>query len=185
MTADELLPEIYFDWLRQEAFHARSNRTTYEGVLRVLHDIPFIWTHWMDENRVGDALSFRQYEFLSFQTDLDDLDRIWLGQWATATPTALEVLLGIARRWCYYFGGDVHYYFGHLWRNLGLEHFPGKRLSSSAQESVRLKIDNWMMRQFDSDGFGSPFPLNNPEGRDSREIDIWGQMNLYSAEHFQ
>lgn len=188
MTKDVWLEEAYFDWLREEAFSSRQNRREYEGVLRLLHDIPFYWTIWNDENRAGDALAFRQSDFLGFQPDLHLVDQVWLGQWATATPSVLEVLLAIARRWTFYFQGHVQYYFGHLFRNMELDRFHGRQLPRSKQEEVRIRIDNWMNRQFDPNGHGSPFPVSNQYALDiidMRKVEIWGQMNAYSAEHFQ
>lgn len=188
MTADPWLVETYFDWLRSEAFSARGNRREYEGVLRLMHDIPFYWTHWSDENRAGDALVFRQSDFLGFQSDLEGLDQIWLGQWAMAAPSVLEVLLGMARRWSHYFQGSVPYYFGHMFRNLELDRHPGRLLPAPSANAVRLKLDNWMSRQFQPNGQGSPFPVNDPMAlgiTDMRQLDIWGCMNAYSAEHFQ
>lgn len=188
MTADSWLPEIYFDWLRSDAFSSRVNRKEYEGVLRVLHDIPFYWTIWADENRAGDALSFRQNDFLGYQQDLDQLDQIWLGQWATASPSVLEVMLGMARRWSLYFEGHTTYYFGHMFRNLELDRYPGRSLIPVKAAAVREVIDNWLSRQFLPNGIGSPFPVNNQfafDIIDMRKVEIWGQMNAYSAEHFQ
>jgi hypothetical protein len=188
MNADIWLTETYFDWLRQQAFASQVNRREYEGVLRVLHDIPFYWTIWPDENRGGDALSFRQNDFLGFQNDLEGLDQIWLGQWATAAPSVLEVLLGIARRWELYFEGHIAYYFGHLFRNLELDRYPGRALWPSRSEEVRHRIDIWLSRQFEPNGIGSPFPVNDQRAFDiidMRKVEIWGQMNAYSAEHFQ
>lgn len=188
MTSDPWLTETYFDWLRSESFSARVNRREYEGCLRQLHDIPFFWTLWPDEDRAGDALSFRQNDFLGYQNDLDTLDQIWLRVWAEASPSVLEVLLGIARRWASYFGGDVHYYFGHLFRNMEYDRHPGRILPQSSVNGLRDKTQTWLTRQFDCNGNGSPFPISNLENNkrvDMRVIPIWNQMNVYSLEHFQ
>lgn len=188
MTKDVWLEEAYFGWLRDEAFTSRNNRRDYEGVLRLMHDIPFYWTLWGDENRAGDALSFRQSDFLGYQEDLDSLDQVWLGQWATAAPSVLEVLLGCARRYTYYFQGPIQYYFGHLFRNLELDRFPGKILTGASADAVRIKLDNWMSHQYQPNGYGSPFPVNDQYALDildMRKLEIWSQMNAYSAEHFQ
>jgi hypothetical protein len=188
MTPDPWLTETYFQWLCSESFSLATERREYEGVLRTLHDIPFYWTIWSDENRAGDAMSFRQYEFLSFQTGLDELDQFWLANWATATPSVLEVLLGIARRWTYYYEGNIQYYFGHLFQNMEFNRYPGRVISTATREAIRSLVDNWMARQFYPNGQGSPFPVDNMRAfdiLDMRKIDIWGQMNAYSAEHFQ
>ena len=188
MSGDLMLMETYFDWLRSDCFSEASERREYDGILKVLHDIPFYWTIWSDENRAGDALAYRQSDFLGFQRDLDSLDQAWLNQWAQASPSVLEVFLGIARRWHAYFEGSVPYYFGHMFLNMELDQFPGRFLSSSSEEIVRAKLDDWMSRQFEPNGKGSPFPIALPVDAyhlDMAKIDIWGQMNAYSVEHFQ
>lgn len=180
------IEETYFQWLCNEAFTEKAQRRDYEGCLRVLHDIPFYWTIWSDENRAGDALSFRQYEFLNYQRDLDSLDQVWLGNWATASPSVLEVLLGMARRWHFYFEGNVAFYFCHMFRNLELDRYPGKYLVGQSQEGIRIRIDDWLSRQFKPDGTGSPFPVQHAlDVVDMTKLEIWAQMNAYSAEHFQ
>lgn len=190
MTPDEWLIETYFEWLVADAFESRTDLGTYSGVLKALHDIPFYWTLWSDENRAGDALAFRQFDFLEELTDPRNslVDQHWLENWATATPSVLEVLMGIARRWNMYFDGRVSYYFEHLWKNMGFDRYPGSQLNGSGLDMIRLKVDNWMSRQFQPNGIGSPFPVNDQivfDIMDMRQVDIWGQMNAYSAEHFQ
>lgn len=185
MDGDAWLVETYFDWLKSDCFVANVRHDEYVGVLRLLHDIPFYWTIWSDENRAGDALAFRQSDFLSFQSDLDSLNQQWLAQWATASPSVLEVLLGISRRWCFYFEQPTAYYFGHLFVNMEFNRFPGKIINNLSQEVIRARCDDWMSRQFQSNGLGSPFPLKRRGIADQRHVDIWGQMNAYSAEHFQ
>lgn len=186
MTADTWLTETYFLWLAEDCFESTSERREYEGILRLLHDIPFYWTIWSDENRAGDALSFRQSDFLSTQNDLDRLDQHWLHAWANQTPSVLEVFLGMARRWTFYFEGPVPFYFQHMFRNMQFDHCPGRTLPGYVQEAVRAKCDEWMSRQFKSNGEGSPFPTHHALNVvDMRMIDIWGQMNAYSLEHFQ
>jgi len=192
MSADVWLEETYFDWLKSEAFSLQGERQAYEGVLRELHDIPFVWTIWSDSNRAGDALSFRQSNFLGYQQDLGRLDQQWLNKWAQEAPSVLEVLLGMARRWAYYFGtgdgSETAFYFAHLFLNMGFDHFPGKTLPSQAKAALREKVDIWLSRQFNPDGTGSPFPLQRDialDVVDMRQIDMWAQMNAFSAQHFQ
>lgn len=180
------IEETYFQWLSNEAFSRKDERRQYEGCLRVLHDIPFYWTIWLDENRAGDAMAFRQHEFLNYQQDLDTIDQVWLGNWATASPSVLEVMLGMARRWHFYFEGPVSFYFGHMFRNMALDRFPGKVLTGRSQENIRVRVDDWLSRQFKQNGVGSPFPVTHAFNIiDMTKLDIWSQMNAYSAEHFQ
>jgi len=186
MTKDVWLEETYFDWLRSDAFSERTERREYEGILRVLHDIPFYWIIWLDENRSGDALSFRQNDFLGFQTNLESLDQHWLQEWSEQTPSVLEVMLGMARRWHFYFEGSVPFYFAKMFLNMGFDRYPGRVLSPAAAEEVREKCAIWLSRQFNPNGDGSPFPIQHAlDIVDFTKVDMWAQMNAYSAEHFQ
>ncbi len=185
---DQLITESYFNWLKSDTFVLASERRNYEGVLRLLHDIPFTWLLHPDDNRSGDAVTFRQYEFLDQLQLPPDVDMVLLGQWATASPSVLEVLLGCARRWNYYFGGpSVSFFFQHMFNNMGFNDYPGRHLEVGQQRVVRQRIDIWLTRQFHPDGVGSPWPLVGVwrQYDDQRNADIWGQMNAYSAEHFQ
>lgn len=185
---DHAITEAYFNWLKSETFVTLHEQRQYEGVLRVLHDIPFTWVLVSDDNRSGDAVDFRQSEYINFMTVSRDVDMIKLGQWATSAPSVLEVLLGCARRWVYYFGGpSVPYYFNQMFANMGFRTLSGRVITPAEQDAVREKVDVWLTRQFAPSGLGSPWPLNqfaHPVA-DQRRVDMWGQMNAYSAEHFQ
>lgn len=189
MKADaKRLEKLYFEWLCLDAFANPQDRINYEGVMRLIHDIPFYWTMWSDENRVGDALSFRQSDFLSMQNKawIDAMDQHWLGDWANAAPSVFEVLMGMARRWSFYFELPVSTFFQHMFINMGWHYYVGKNLPERTCDLIRTSADNWMARQFSANGEGSPFPVRYALGVvDMRKLDIWSQMNAYSAEHFQ
>lgn len=180
---DGWLTEEYFRLLKRDTFLLPDHQRDFELTLRVLHDIPFYWLIHSDDNRVGDALAYRQSEFLDV-IDRKQLDPVKLGQWAMSTPSVLEVMIGIAHRWCYYFGGpSVPYYFTIMFANMGFASVNNAH-TKSGQELIRQIVDRWLSRTFDENGYGSPFPLNKPHD-DQRYADMWAQMNAYSAEHFQ
>lgn len=180
---DTWLTEEYFRFLKTETFLLPTHQKEYEGVLRVLHDIPFYWLIHSDDNRVGDAIAYRQSEFLD-AIDTRQMDPILLGQWAMATPSVLEVMLGMAHRWSFYFGGpSVNYYFTRMFENMGFAVFDNS-IFAGYQEQIRHMVDLWLSRNFNEDGTGSPFPIKFPHC-DQRRLDMWAQMNAYSAEHFQ
>lgn len=185
---DTFIAEEYFNWLKSETFLLKGEQREYEGVLRLLHDIPFVWIIHSDDNRAGDAITFRQYEFLDMLVIPNDVNQVALGQWATAAPSVLEVLLACARRWVYYYGDQsVPFYFGHMFRGLDLNLYVGRQLNTHQQQDIRQIIDIWLNRQFQPNGVGSPWPLQGNWTRyeDQTRIDMWGQMNAYSVEHFQ
>jgi hypothetical protein len=85
------------------------------------------------------------------------------------------------------FGAPVPFYFNHMFRNMGFDRFPGRHLDTADTHRIRVLTDRWLSRQFTANGIGSPFPINQgfSETPDMRQLDIWSQMNAYSAEHFQ
>lgn len=185
---DHFITETYFNWLKSETFNLMSEQRNFEGALRVLHDIPFTWLIHADDNRSGDALAFRQSEFLDRLELPRDTNLVALGQWATAAPSVLEVLLGCARRWSFYFDDhNTPYFFRIMFYNMGLQQFPGRAINPIQQEVIREVVDIWLNRQFQANGQGSPWPLNvwRRTDADQRNVDVWAQMNAYSAQHFQ
>ena len=182
---DHYIADQYFRQLVTDAFLLSTDRRIYLAVLRELHSVPFSWLLVSDDNRTGDAVTFRQYEFLDQLKLPKDIDPTQFGNWATSAPSVLEVLLGCARRWHFYYGGpSVSHYFGHMFRNLGLNNFPGPVLDPGQKDYIRETLDIWLGRTFEPNGVGSPWPISGtPE--DQRRIDMWGQMNAYSVEHFQ
>lgn len=183
---DVWFTELYFSVLSEEAYADPQTRREYEGLLRVLHDIPFTWYIWQDEDRAGDALSYRHYDFLSTQGGVEGFaDTNSVHAWLMASPSVLEVLLAICRRWSTFYERPTSSYFGLLIHNLGLGRELGfAPLPITRQTRIRRIIDIWVSRQFDIDGRGSPFPLEviSPD-INMTTMDIWSQMNLYAAQH--
>ena len=174
----------YFGWLMDQAFASITEKEMYEGVCRVLYDIPYYWIMVLDENRAEDASGYRRFERHQLDQEKHNVDAWWLDQWENAAPSVFEVLVGIAERWSSYFDHHTTSYFfsRHLFRNMGFHQFRGG-LRATEAESVRLLIDNWLSRQIETNGDGSPFPLNHNDV-DMRTIDIWGQMNAYAGQNF-
>lgn len=174
----------YYSGLVQQAFATKQRQAMYEGVLRVLYDIPFYSTFPLDENRAGDASVYRQYERYMQDKKAHGIPSEWLDAWENATPSVLEVLIAISERWSQTFLQPVPFYFNHLFRNLGCHNFRGANLRPSEVEAIRWTVDNWLNRQIERNGDGSPFPVKSKDV-DMRMLDIWKQMNAYSYENFQ
>lgn len=191
MINGEVFIDRYFSWLMEEAFPNNTERGMYVGVCLLLFDIPFYWQseHVKDENRAGDASCYRHYERHMVDQEQHNISSDWLDQWENATPSVLEVMVGIAERWSTFFDTrPTPYYFSrHLFRNMGFSQFRGRTLRKSETDAVRWLVDNWLSRQIGFDGTGSPFPITKIDHftQHMREVDIWDQMNAYSYEHFQ
>lgn len=75
-----------------------------------------------------------------------------------------------------------------LMKNLGLlkytdEAFYNEKNNGECSNQVSEILDIWVNREFQPNGVGSPFPLQNPPG-DERQVEIWYQLHSYLKENF-
>lgn len=186
MISADLFQRRYFHWLKQQAFATRQRQDLYSGVMETLYDIPFYWDMDLDGDRAADATAYRKYERYVLDQEPHSLSKDWLDRWEQATPSVLEVLVAIAERWSQYYDKPIPFFFNHLFRNMGLQQFRGLKLRHTEEEAIRWAMDNWMNRQIERNGEGSPFPIRwRHDSVDMRELDIWSQMSAYSRDHFQ
>lgn len=176
------LSDDYFEYLYHLMRADLPEHRKYSTLLSELYDIPFTYSHPMDENRVVDALDMRR-EFLfdkGYDTRDDFMDR---------DVSVLEILAALSRRIEIEVTGEPGYDVLERWfwvclENLGLLD-PGCGEDTRYDRGlVRYKIDVWMYRQYDKHGKGGIFPVKKSD-IDEREIDIWYQGQLYLAENWE
>ena len=183
-----LLWDIYFDWLLKEVHFedgfdggkvptgSHLYPANYYILMRKLHETDFKCIIDRDENRVKDGLALREDFF-------DDLE-------ITATAfirecSILEMLVGLAIRIDEEYSGDPmnphpEIFFWDMIHNLGLDKMDNEHFNEVKCEKI---INIWVNREFDSDGYGSPWPLKNVTF-DSREAEIWRQVMAYLSENY-
>jgi len=144
--------------------------TKYSLIVRSLSRRPFVSLIERDENRALDGIEFRrEYE-------------VYAERRAPSGPcSVLEVLIGLAKRMAYIsYDPDLNdddqitEWFWEMIHNLRLD--PGAEVKENMD-----KIDFWIEREFDKDGRGSPFPLQNVT-KDQRTVELWYQMQAYISE---
>lgn len=137
----------------------------------VLHDFEFVPVIRQDEKRMLDAIELRK-EFASRGMCVDILDN--------ENVSALEVLVMLAIRadseWVGNGGDDPSRIFKEMIMNLFKKHFSG---GYTMEECV----SEWLERDFDFDGYGSPFPLFKAY-EDQRTSTLWLQMVHYVNENY-
>ena len=146
----------YFTWLCDKVGY--DDR--YDGLLRYLFDVEFIWRHPMDENREKDGLYLRD----KFKKECGVVGNVFMDH----PCTILEVMVALSIRIEEDIVGDPDIcVFWRMINNLGL---------TETQDPLNweARIDIWLERKFDRDGSGSPFPLEHPDCNQSR-IEIWAQ----------
>ena len=96
------------------------------------------------------------------------------------TCNVLELLVSLAKMvsedvlGTFYHKNRTYEWFWMMIENLGLEY---------VDDGLRREIvRKWVERDFDFDGYGSPFPLKNPP-EDQRNVEIWKQICNYIFEN--
>lgn len=172
--------EPYFRWLLAglDIVPGRSDHLfeDYGVVLRQLFDTPFKVVIEKDINRLYDAILLRDEYYTETGEDLfENPDGCSL----------LEILIGLSKRISEEIVGDEdnqnlkkHWFWTWLY-NLGLMDF---RYAKSYEKGVTARLSVWLNRDFEPDGYGSPFPLNEPPD-DQRGDEMWKQAMLYLSEN--
>lgn len=183
----------YFLWL---CALVNADMDRYSELLWELHDTDFVWILDIDASRAVDGLELRKTYYALTGED-------WIEFWEH-NCTVLEMLVALAQRMEGSMGdvntGDrTRVWFWEMIRNLGLKPFDNThlmyggyiredgvcRMINTDEELMNVKIIlvNWMNRDFDIYGNGSPFPLRYP-AYDQRERSIVYQMYDYICENY-
>jgi len=160
----------YFKWLCVEA--TGPDYPFYSHLLRVMHDVSFLYFVDHDRNRLYEALELRREftgeEYVDLYTE-------------EPRVSMLELVLSLAIKcndMTFEYYGDVTYWFKQLLSNCGLDKFVGVNRN---EEVVRDILNRIIHRRYDRNGVVGLFPLNNTEF-DQRKVEIWYQMNAYLNE---
>ncbi len=175
----ETLWEHYLNYLIR-----RCRLTKYEeyrNVFRILHNIEFTYSIQRDDNREADGMGWRRYHripkrYLKYEEEFQN-------HWCSV----FEMLVGLAIRVEGEIIGDPRdehpeYFLIDMIKNLDLQRFVNKE-PYLIEIPIRRIVDRWLRREFQEDGYGSPFPLRNPTC-DQRKREIWDQMNAYVSENY-
>lgn len=164
----------YFLWLLDRIDDGSGRVEEYDELLWYLYNYDFTWIIEHDANRAAYGLDLR-YEFSP-------------GYYEGNKPcSVLEMLVALAHGWEHEITYDFHLgdrsaqWFWLMLDNLGLLDVPGDPSFSPTFGKI---IGTWLGRQFEFNGFGSPFPLKNPS-RDQRKIEIWLQLQDYVIENVE
>ena len=157
----------YYLWL-----DSLVNDGNHSNLIRYLYDQPFIWQFVLDQNRASGGLNLRTKYAFENGLNVQDVGR--------GPCSVLEMLVALADRMTEVLSSDIWEWFWVMMRNLGLDRFDDYHFDTNA---IRDILDVWLDRKYDSKGNGSLFPLSRYSG-DSRNLDIWGQMNAWVAENY-
>lgn len=171
----EPIENLYFNWLCAKVYHVRNSRspeTSYDGLLRILHNTEFAWTISGDDNRAEDGKELRR-EFLIMGDIPDHLE------WRTMTPCSVfEMLIAFAKRAEFYTDFSTREWFWTMIDNLGLKGVTDAEFNVVDPLEVIDTLEHFMWRRYLPNGDGGLFPLTNPS-RDQTQIEIWDQFSDY------
>lgn len=168
---DEIIND-YFEWIYKLVCRDRFARSiSYRKLLMRLHEIEFVYSIPMDENRAADGVSLRR----RFAVDSDATDAL------DGPCSILEMMVGLAIR-CEEnimddpaYGDRTGQWFWGMINDLGL----------SGMDDIhyeRRKVDDIVVRflnhEYSRDGKGGLFHVRNST-RDMRKKEIWSQMCWY------
>lgn len=166
---ENLIERDYFEWLC-ERINANKD---YSRLMTELYSTPYKPAFTMDENRTYGGLNLRDY--FAYERG------IWSDEVNFVRPcSVLEVLTALADSIAELMGDDSGKWFWEMMENMNLSRFSDNSYSAQRVEEI---IDNWLNRQYESDGSGSPFPLKKYRG-DARNLTLWDQMNGYLNEKY-
>lgn len=152
----------------------------YDKLLMHLMIVPFRVVIYMDQNRVKDGYSLRQYyirDSWSYEYDTQEL--------LDSEVSVLEVLIALAYRWENQFMSDpdigdrTNVWFWEMISNLGLGVFNDEHFDPDAVDYI---LDQFMDHTYEYDGTGgNVFIIENPD-MDLRSVELWNQMCWYFDE---
>lgn len=158
----------YVDYLlgRVDAFNPDYER--WLNVLVYLHGVRFEYILDRDANRVAYA---------------KDLRRRATGEVTNEEASVLEVLISVSEEAGNELIGEygvdkTPYVFWMMIANLGL------LVDGLTEETANYILAKWMYREFEFNGLGSPFPIQNCH-RDQRKVDLWLQICGYFSSQIE
>lgn len=177
MIVNNEIKSLYFDWLCKIINDGIGSRNTldYTKLLSYLYDTTFYYLIEMDSNRAGDGIYLR-CRFAS-EHNIDNWTLYFKGE----ECSVLEMMVALAVRmedsimYDSDIGNRTPKWFWMMIKNLGLIH---SNDYSFDYEYVKNVINNFLNRNYDSDGSGGLFTIKNYD-KDLRDIEIWYQMQAY------
>jgi len=158
------MTDPYVLWLKGMLEDVPSN---YNVLIDIAHHIEFVAIVPFDDNRADDGLALRR----EYEIEFGQPPRVIF-----EGPTLFEVMVGLARRMEFLdFEMDETRTYGHYFCIL-VENLEIGNVRDS--EEVLDALITVVLREYDPDGRGGFFPLENPDS-DQRNLQMWYQMQAF------
>lgn len=172
------LDDRYFEWLYSQIDAVRNRRPAREfwNLARKLHSTEFVWLIPNDDNRVEDGKDLR-VRFVNEQ-GVGQVDPMWMDLGCSM----FEMLVALAQRACFQTEDEPAVWFGIFLDNLGFEKYNDERWTKIIEARVGRKLEDVIYRNYQQNGRGGLFPLQNPE-MDQTKKELWYQLSEYILEN--
>jgi hypothetical protein len=174
MTFSDRINDEYFEWMCDAIDLQRfSKQVTYRKLLAHLHNIEFVWSIPMDDNRADDGVQLRR----RFALSCDDAG---LADYILGPCSVLEMMVALAIR-CESFmddaavGDRAGQWFWGMIHNLGLSNMIDSKFDINFVDNV---IWRFLNRDYEPDGRGGLFTVKHYP-QDMRTVEIWWQLSWY------
>lgn len=177
------LDERYFVWLYSLVAKpdVEDPELCYWNLLKQMYEKQFVWFVPRDDNRTEDGKELR-LEFLRHEgLQRSDLDPHWI----EIGCSFLELMIALSKRLQFEVDPDsnlAYWFWEVLSENIGIRHCNDaaacERCDADAIDEV---LDRVIFRQYEPDGTGGFFPLQDPE-QDQRGVELWYQLSAYVIE---
>lgn len=172
----------YFDWLYHLVCNDKYyNKISYRKLLYFLDSVDYIPNLQMDDNRRIDGIDFRYHYGYEYGYSKEEIDQLFNNK----NCSMLEMMIALSTRVEeqitseLIFGNRTSQWFWGMIVSLGL----GKMNDEYFNERYCLNaIDRFMRNDYEPNGHGGLFTLNNPPA-DLRTVDIWCQFMWYLNEN--
>ena len=172
------LDELYLTWLYRQvaSVSARNPSRTYWSLLRQLYTKEFVWLIPNDDNRVEDGVYLRIEFMQDNEVDVPE-------EWFNLGCSMLEMLIALSRRLAFETEGRPKEWFWRLIENLELEAYNDDVYAHHIASAVEETLDRVIWRNYDENGVGGLFPLQNSQ-TDQRRAELWYQMSAWIQERY-
>lgn len=166
----EPIDGLYFNWLRAKVVSYEAPSYMHLDLLKTLYATEFVWLLIGDKNRIEDGLELR-IDFLR-ESGVEREQ-----EWWDSPCSVFEVLVALAKRACFITDTPVDEWFWRFITNLGLYDYRD-RISRVERILIDRILETWILRLYDSSGYGGLFPMREPN-EDQTKLEIYYQMNRY------
>lgn len=197
--ADEIerAQTLYFYWLCNIVHADRFDNSSWYVLAKILHNIEYYWLVPNDDNRATDGVRLREKWFDIMQSEAKELglgDTPYPLDSLNGPCTVLEMLVGLSVRIESEImqdtgaGNRVHCWFWHMLYNLAVDYSmdacTDEKIDDYYGDMIKRAVMLWLDRDYDPDGTGGLFPVDDKTGEDQRGVEIWYQAQRWLHDNY-